>query len=248
MIHILRFAIALVFACAGAMAQAPEVAVVPVTVYKMQASVSEPVPLREGGAFSVRLAKISREFRKKGNVAVRAFEGTKAELIKRRDSRVGNCYRFDAFATYDGHIDGYLDLKDIVDVADTWLDCGNGPCRSKRWVLVPEDGKITASTLYIDEGSIADYFSGGIEIEVRPGGAVTRIASADGGTAVVAVGVRGDGHGTNVGADTPTAVDVGGTPSQRINITCYKFATGPGTEVAKEKGVQIAEVRTCATL
>jgi hypothetical protein len=234
------------------MAQSPEVAVVPVTVYKMQASVSEPVPIREGGSFSVRLAKISREFRTKGNVSVRAFEGTKAELIKRRESRVGNCYRFDPFATYDGHIDGFLDLKDIVDVQDTWLECGHGPCRSKRWVLVPEDGKVTASPLYIDEGSIADYFNGGIEIEVRPGGAVTRIASADGGTAVVAVGVRGDGraakdgHGTNVAADAPASVSAPALP--RITVTCYKFSTGPGTEVAKEKGVQIAEVRSCATL
>jgi len=246
--HILRLSLTLVFGCAGMVAQSPEVAVVPVTVYKMQASVSEPVPIREGGAFSVRLAKISREFRTKGNVSVRAFEGTKAELIRRRESRVGNCYRFDPFATYDGHIDGYLDLKDIVDVQDTWLDCSHGPCRSKRWVLVPEDGKVTASPLYIDEGSIADYFNGGIEIEVRPGGAVTRIASADGGATIVAVGVRGDGHGTNVGADINVGADVSTPASQRISITCYKFSAGPGTEVAKAKSVQIAEVRTCATL
>lgn len=246
--HIFRLPLALVFALPGMMAQSPEVAVVPVTVYKMQASVSEPVPIREGGPFSVRLAKISREFRTKGNVSVRAFEGTKAELIKRRESRVGNCYRFDPFTTYDGHIDGYLDLKDIVDVQDTWLDCSHGPCRSKRWVLVPEDGKVTASPLYIDEGSIVDYFNGGIEIEVRPGGAVTRIASADGGATMVAVGVRGDGHGTDVSVPASVAGDVSAPVSPRVTITCYKFSTGPGTEVAKEKGVQIAEVRTCATL
>ena len=87
--HILPLPLALVFVCAGVMAQGPEVAVVPVTVYKMQASLSEPVPIREGGVFSVRLAKISREFRTRGNVTVRAFEGTKAELIRRRESRVG---------------------------------------------------------------------------------------------------------------------------------------------------------------
>lgn len=124
-------------------------------------------------------------------------------------------------------------------------------------MLVPEDGKITTSTLYIDEGSIADYFNGGIEIEARPGGAVTRIASADGGTTVVAVGTSGDGHAMNVAAtpsmrpalaDGIAARDVSAPASPKITITCYKFSTGPGTEVAKAKGVQIAEVRTCATL
>lgn len=219
----------------------PDMQYHPLTVYAFKPADAEPVRLKEGTPFSIPLADIPEALADQSTAVVRVFEGSKADLISHHDVRLGDCYRYDAFLTQDARINGSLNLPYFPSITDAWLNCSGGQCRSKRFVLVPDDGAMRTTQIYLDEASIATYFNKGIEIEITPDETYARSAP---------VVVPPSPAVAPAPASTAPMTSAGPVPPLRID--CIRLSSPPSARNTGASrpgdGAQIAQVRTCAVL
>ncbi len=140
--------------------------VTPVTIYQLKPA-APTTTLVYGNDFRVKLDR--GQALPDGPIRVRVFEGPRDRLIDAANrTTLGDCIRYEPiFSTPAVVEDHTLYFPDVPQVSDLWVGEGGA---TRRFVLIPEDGKQPAGTVWLDRASAADYFNRGIEIEVGSGG------------------------------------------------------------------------------
>jgi hypothetical protein len=203
----------------------------PVGVYKLNPG-AQPVALTFGKPFTIKLDR-NQDVPVEGPFMVRIFEGPHDRLIDAANrTAIGDCVRYE-----------------IPEVNDLWVARDGSP---RRYVLVPENGNLSAGTIWLDRAGLADYFNSGIEVEVRlgirPVPDYSYIVYPRSRTAATAPAASTGGATQN---NTLTLPPFTGTV-QPVTIDCVRVRAAGTTPVSTTSagvpGTLVAQVRECKVI